>query len=76
MTSFQTSSQALHIAMNVILDNIDYTTDACAPTELVGAVLPPDAITRARDAIELAKAAIRTQNKTDEREQTAEIERL
>ena len=74
MTSFQTSSQALHIALNVILDNIDYTTNACSPTELVGAVLPPDAITRARESIELATAAIRTEDKAEEARHTAALD--
>ncbi|MDB4871997.1 MAG: hypothetical protein JWL97_3001 [Gemmatimonadales bacterium] len=35
-------------ALQVILDCVDYTQGACAPTEMVGAVLPKEVIEKAR----------------------------
>ena len=38
-------------ALQLILDQVDYTNNACGPTEMVGAVLPTEVIARAREAI-------------------------
>ena len=37
-------------ALLTVLDQVDYTNKACAPTEMVGAVLPKEVIKLARDA--------------------------
>lgn len=42
---------ALIAALGAILDAADYTSGACRPTEMVGAVLPVELIGRARAAI-------------------------
>jgi hypothetical protein len=41
-------------ALEVILDNVDYTRGACALTEMVGACLPVEAINQAREALRVA----------------------
>jgi hypothetical protein len=38
-------------ALRVLLDQVDYTAGACAPTEMVGAVLPRDVIALCRNAL-------------------------
>lgn len=42
-------------ALRVILDQVDYTSGACRPNEMVGAVLPKEIIEMARKALALAK---------------------
>lgn len=42
-------------AVQVLLDHVDYTNAACAPTEMVGAVLPVQVITKLRSAIQGVK---------------------
>jgi hypothetical protein len=42
--------------LQVVLDQVDYTADACAPTEMVAAVLSTDVIKEARAAIAKATA--------------------
>jgi hypothetical protein len=41
----------LRIALQLILDHVDYTNGACGLTEMVGAVLPKEIIERARIAL-------------------------
>ena len=41
----------LRAALLVVLDQVDYTRDACAVTEMVGAVLPREVIDKARAAL-------------------------
>lgn len=38
------SSERLRAALQTLLDQVDYTAGACAPTEMVGAVLPIEII--------------------------------
>jgi hypothetical protein len=38
-------------ALQVVLDSVDYTAQACGPTEMVAAVLPREVIVLARKAI-------------------------
>lgn len=38
--------------LRVILDQVDYTRDACGPTEMVAAVLPEQCIKEARAALD------------------------
>lgn len=38
-------------ALQTLLDQVDYTNKACAPTEMVAAVLPTEVIAICRDAI-------------------------
>jgi hypothetical protein len=40
-------------ALRVVLDHVDYTTGACKPTEMVGAVLPTNIIARVKVALKL-----------------------
>jgi hypothetical protein len=42
---------ALRTALLVVLDHVDYTNDACTPTEMVGAVLPREVIAMAHRAL-------------------------
>ena len=44
-------------ALNVVLDQVDYTTGAGAPTEMVGALLSTDVIRLARNALAAYDAA-------------------
>ena len=44
-------------ALRTILNAIDYTSGACDPTEMVAAVLPSEAIERARKALEETTAS-------------------
>ena len=39
-------------ALETLLDQVDYTNGACAPTEMVGAVLPKEVITLAKRTIQ------------------------
>lgn len=41
----------IRVVLGAILDAVDYTSGACRPVEMVGAVLPEELITRARAAI-------------------------
>lgn len=41
----------LRSALLVVLDHVDYTNDACTPTEMVAAVLPREVISLARSAL-------------------------
>lgn len=43
--------EALVEALHTILDAVDYTSHACAPTEMVAAVLPSETIQIARSAL-------------------------
>lgn len=43
--------EELEIALQLILDNIDYTLDACRLTSMVGAALPIELIEIARAAL-------------------------
>ncbi len=38
-------------ALLTVLDSVDYTKGACAPTEMVGAVLPKEVIQLASEAL-------------------------
>lgn len=38
--------------LGVLLDQVDYTSGACAPTEMVGACLPRDVIEKSRAVLE------------------------
>lgn len=38
-------------ALLTVLDAVDYTSEACRPNEMVGAVLPEEVIKLARDAL-------------------------
>lgn len=42
-------------ALRLILDQVDYTKDACAPTEMVGAVLPMSVIEQCHRSLAAAK---------------------
>lgn len=48
--------EALTAALGAILDAVDYTSGACRPTEMVGAVLPEELLACARTAIAGARA--------------------
>lgn len=54
MTRALTTTEALR----VILDQVDYTKDACSPTEMVGAVLSTEVIQICRDALANAPPAL------------------
>lgn len=41
-------------ALQLVLDQVDYTSGACSVTEMVGAVLPKEVIAKAREAIAAA----------------------
>jgi hypothetical protein len=41
----------LREALELVLDQVDYTRGACAPTEMVAAVLPVNVLTIAHDAL-------------------------
>lgn len=45
----------IRVVLGAILDAVDYSSGACRPVEMVGAVLPEELITRARDAIAKAE---------------------
>ena len=45
----------LWIALAVLMDNIDFTNNACSITEMVGAVLPKGVLERANEALTKAK---------------------
>lgn len=45
----------LEAALLTILDQVDYTSRACAVTEMVGAVLPMEVIVLAREALAKVK---------------------
>ena len=42
------------VALRTILDQVDYTSGACRPNELVAAVLPVEIIKLAREALDTA----------------------
>jgi hypothetical protein len=44
--------EQLKAALLTVLDQVDYTRGACAPTEMVAAVLPVEVIALARKAID------------------------
>ena len=44
-------SRDLRAALEAILDAVDYKSGACSVTEMVGAVLPPVLIDRARELL-------------------------
>ncbi len=46
----------LRAALEVVLDQVDYTKGACQVNEMVGAVLPKEVIAKARTAIAQSKA--------------------
>lgn len=46
-----TREQKLDAALSAVLDQVDYTSGACALTEMVGACLPKEIIERARRAL-------------------------
>jgi len=48
--------EALRSALAVILDQVDYTSGACAVNEMVGAVLPKELIVRGRAALAAARS--------------------
>lgn len=39
-------------ALQLLLDQVDFTKGACSPTNMVGAVLPKDVIERCHEAID------------------------
>lgn len=45
----------LRIALQLILDHIDYTQQACSVTEMIGACLPKELIDRAHKALDDTK---------------------
>jgi len=45
----------LRRALQVVLDQVDYTRDACAITEMVGAVLPREVLDQAHKVLEETK---------------------
>jgi len=47
--------QKLRLMLLTVLDQVDYTAQACAPTEMVGACLPREVIDQARDILEKTK---------------------
>lgn len=49
------SADALRAALGTLLDAVDYERGACRPNELVGAVLPRETLSLARDAHERIK---------------------
>lgn len=46
-----TRTATVREALLVLLDSVDYTSGACGPTEMVGAVLPGSVIRLAREAL-------------------------
>lgn len=46
----------LEIALQLILDSVDYTAGSCGLTEMVGAVLPFAILGRAKNVLNLSKA--------------------
>jgi hypothetical protein len=48
-------ANVLASALRLLLDQVDYTTGACRPTEMVGAVLPQAVLTVAHAAKEKAR---------------------
>jgi hypothetical protein len=48
----KTKIEALKSVILLLLDQVDYTSGACDVAEMVGAVLPKEAITRARAALQ------------------------
>lgn len=47
----QENAQKLKAALAALLDSVDYTTGACRPNEMVGAVLDSALIVNARAAL-------------------------
>lgn len=44
-------SQELFVALQLIMDSVDYTDGNCAPNEMIAAILPVEIIRRARNAL-------------------------
>ena len=38
-------------ALCLLLDQVDFTTGACSPTDMVGACIPPEVFKKCREAI-------------------------
>jgi hypothetical protein len=49
------AAMMLRIALQVVLDQIDYTQGACTPTEMVGACLPREVLEMAHEVLENTK---------------------
>lgn len=45
----------LRVALQVVLDQIDYTRGACTPTEMIGACMPKEVLEMAHDVLEATK---------------------
>lgn len=51
----QSEADELRAALGLLLDAVDYQRGACRLTELIGAVLPQETLSLARDALERTK---------------------
>lgn len=51
IAKYQTHINGLQVALQLLLDHIDYTNGACAPNEMIAGVLPISIITKAKEAL-------------------------